>query len=151
MPDSDLFLRQIDASHSWQQRTDFNAKPERKLRGELVLLDFRYSYRTNSLFLLFNAERSLKVVTFHIRTSAGRVGSPPPGGIRSSEAVRPPRWHRASHRDLREDDAQGTTVIRASVAKGTLPKSPKYICQVIILAKTNSWNHLFYYQVIKTE
>lgn len=65
--------------HSWRanrEQTQIQSQKEQRKRtkGEpLAVLDFHSSNRTNSLFLLFSVEWNLKVVTFHIRTSAGGV------------------------------------------------------------------------------
>lgn len=116
---------QICPSSDWRlsllvskQRTDSDAKPERnrkKTKGEpLALLDFHSSYRTNSLFLLFNAERISEVVALHIRTSAGRVRLESAGGIRSNGATRRPHSHHASHQDLQKNNTY--YIIRVSMS-----------------------------------
>lgn len=102
-----------------QQRTDSSAKPERNRKktkcGPLALLVFHSSYRTNSLFWLYNTERSLKVVKFHIRTSAGRIRLQSAGGIWSTVATQQPRSHHASHQDLQQNNTKRTPSHRSAV------------------------------------
>lgn len=112
----------IDASHCWwvdREQTPLQSQKEKKqkiTKGEpLALLNF---HRTNSLFLLFNAERSMEVVAFHIRTSAGGVRLQSAGDIRNSGATRPPHSHRALHQDLEENDTTLTPVTRVSMSTG---------------------------------
>lgn len=108
----------IDAPHSWRanrEQTPLQSQKEkRKLtKGEpLALLDFHSSNRTNSLFVLFNVERRLKVVTFHIRTSAGRLRLQSAGDIRSNGATLQRHSHHASHQDLEENNTTHTTSSR---------------------------------------
>lgn len=66
-------------------------KKQKKTKGgPLALLGFLSSYKTNSLLLLFNIERSLKVVRFHIRISAGWVWSQSAGDIWSNGETQQP-------------------------------------------------------------
>lgn len=93
--DSNASLPWIDSLLVNRQRTDSDAKPERNKRkrkkgGPLALLGFLSSYKTNSLLLLFNIERSLKVVRFHIRISAGWVWSQSAGDIWSNGETQQP-------------------------------------------------------------
>lgn len=80
------------------------ARKKKKKCEPLAFLDFHSSYRTNSLWLLFNADRSLRVVIFHISTWAGTIGLQSAGGIRSNGATQLPGWHHALRQDLQSNN-----------------------------------------------
>lgn len=102
--DSNFSLPRFDTSHSWWTNKEQTPEQNRKkTRGRwLALLGFHSSSRTNCLFLLFNAEWSLGVVMFHIRTSACGVRSQSAEGIQNNGETRQLHSHHALHQDLQD-------------------------------------------------
>lgn len=130
--DSNFSLPQIDASHAFRANREqtlmqSQKRKRRKTKGELLaLLTFHSSHWTDSLFLLLNAERSLKAVTFPIRTSAGRVRFQSAGGTRRNGATQRPRSHHAWHRALQEKNT-------------ILTPSPALACLTVQISINSYW------------